>query len=43
MILVDQSKEAFVHSLSNHFAPWDEFSIELVENVLKVVSLNGLL
>lgn len=39
--LVDKSKKAFVNSLSNHLSSWDEFGVELMQNVLKVVSFDG--
>ena len=43
VVLVDKSEEALVHCLSNHFSSWDKFGIQLVENVLQVVSLNRFL
>ena len=42
MCLLDQQKEAFVHCLSNHFSSWNQFSIKLVKNVFKIISLNRL-
>jgi len=38
--LLDQKMEAFIHCLSNHLSSWDKFSIELMQNVLEVVSLH---
>lgn len=40
MGFVDQSEETLVDSLSNHLSSWDKFSVELVKDVLKVVSFN---
>lgn len=34
--------EAFVDGLSNHLSSWNKLGIELVKNVLKIVSLDGL-
>jgi len=36
--LLDQKMEAFVHCLSNHLSSWDKLSIELMQDVLEVVS-----
>ena len=41
MSFMDQGEEALVDSLSDHFSSWDKLGIQLVENVLEVVSLNG--
>ena len=43
MVLVDKSEEALVDGLTNHLSSWHKFGIKLVENVLKVVSLNRFL
>lgn len=43
MVFMDKSEEALIHGLPDHFAPWHKFSVELMEDVLQVVSLNGLL
>jgi len=40
MVFMDQSEEALVDSLSDHFSSWDKFGIQFMQNVLKVVSLN---
>ena len=40
VVLMNQSKEALVHCLSNHFSSWNQFGIELVKNVLEIVSLD---
>ena len=40
VILVNQCKEALVDGLTDHFSSWDELSVQLVKNVLQVVSLN---
>ena len=42
VVLVDKSEEALVHGLSNHLSSWNKLGIELVKNVLKIVSLDGL-
>ena len=42
MILVDQGEEALVHGFTDHLAARDELGVQLVENVLEVVALNGL-
>ena len=34
VILVNECKELLVDSLSNHFSSWNQFSIELMKNVL---------
>ncbi len=39
---MDQSEETLVDGLSKHFSSGDQFGIELVKNVLQVISLNGL-
>lgn len=41
VVLVDQGKEALIHRLSNHFSSRYEFGVQLVENVLKIISLDG--
>ena len=43
VVLMDQGVEALVHGLSNHFSSGHEFSVQLVEDILQVVTLNGLL
>ena len=40
--LVDESEEALVHCLSDHLSSWHKLGIQLVENVLEVVSLHRL-
>lgn len=42
MVLVHQGKEALVHSFTDHLAARDELGVQLVENVLQVIALNGL-
>lgn len=42
MSLMNKKMETLVDSLSNHFSSWDELSIKLMKNVLKIVSLNRL-
>lgn len=37
---VNKGEKALVNSFSNHFSSWDKFGIELVQNILKVVTLN---
>ena len=37
---VNQGEKALVDSFSNHFSSWDKFGIELVQNILKIVTLN---
>lgn len=41
--LVDQGVETVVDGFTDHFSPWDEFSVKAVENVLEVLSFAGLL
>lgn len=41
--LMNKGVEAFIDSLSNHFSSWNKFGIQLMQNVLQVVSFNGLL
>ena len=41
--LVDEGEEAFVDGLSNHLSSWHQFGVELVKDVLQVVSLNRFL
>ena len=43
MVFVDQSKETLVYGLSDHLSSWNKLSVQLMKNVLEVVSLNGLL
>ena len=43
MGLVDEGEEALVDCLSDHLSSWHKLGVKLVENVLEVVSLNGLL
>ena len=40
MVLVDQCEEALVYGLSNHLSSWYKLSIELMKDVLEVVSLD---
>jgi len=40
--LMNERVEALINSLSDHLSPWDQLSIELMENILEVVSLNRL-
>lgn len=40
VVLMDKSEEALIHSLSNHLSSRHELSVKLVEDVLKVVSLD---
>ena len=40
MSFVDECEETFVDSLSNHLSSWNQLSIKLMQDVLKVVSLN---
>jgi hypothetical protein len=42
MGLVDQGEEALVDGLTDHLSTWHQLGIELVQNVLEVVSLDGL-
>jgi len=37
---MNQSKETLIDSLSNHFSSWDKFGIELMKNILQVVSFD---
>ena len=39
---MDQSEEALVDGLSDHFSPWDKLGVQLVKNVLEVVPFDGL-
>ena len=43
VILVDERKETFVDGLTDHFSSWYELGVQLVKNVLQVVSLDRLL
>lgn len=43
MILVNQGVEALVDGLSNHLSPGDKLGVELVKDILEVVSLDALL
>jgi hypothetical protein len=43
VVLVDESEEALVNSLSNHLSAGHEFGVELMQDVLEIVSLDGLL
>jgi len=43
VILVDERKETLVDGLTNHLSSWYELSVQLVKNVLQVVSLDRLL
>jgi len=40
MSLVDESVEALVHCLSNHLSTRHQLGVELVEDVLEVITLN---
>ena len=40
MVFMDKGEEALVHSLSNHFSSWNQLCIELMKNVLKIISLD---
>lgn len=40
MILMDKCEEAFVNGLSNHLSPRNQFSIQLVKNILEIISFN---
>ena len=40
MVFMDQGEETLVDSLSDHFSSWNEFGIQLVQNILKIVSLD---
>ena len=42
MILVDKCKEALIDCLTNHLSSWDQFGIQLVENIFEIVSFNRL-
>lgn len=37
---VNKGEKALVNSFSNHFSSWDKFGIKLMQNVLKVVTLD---
>lgn len=41
--LVDEGEKALVHGLSDHLSSGHQFGVELVKDVLQVVSLDGLL
>lgn len=43
VVLVDQSEEALVDGLSNHLSAGHKLGVELMKDVLEVVSLDGLL
>lgn len=43
MVFMDQGEETLVDSLSDHFSSWNEFGIQLVQNILKIVSLDRFL
>ena len=43
MDLVYKSEELLVDGLSNHFPSWNKLGIQLMKNVLEVISLNRLL
>lgn len=40
MILVNQSKEAFIDGLTDHLSSRHKFGVELVKNVLQIVSFD---
>jgi len=42
MVLMDKSKKAFVNGFSYHFSPWHQLGVELVKNILEIVSLDRL-
>ena len=39
---MDQSIEAFVHRLTDHFSSWHQLGVELVKDVFEEISLDGL-
>ena len=41
--IMDKGKEALIDSLSDHLPSWYQFSIELMQNIFQIVSLDGLL
>lgn len=43
VILVDKCKEALVDGLTNHFSSWNKLCVQLVKNVLEVISLDRFL
>ena len=43
VVLVNECKEALVDGLTDHLSSWDELGIQLVKNVLQVVSLDRFL
>jgi hypothetical protein len=43
VVFVDESEEAFIYGLSNHLSAGHQLGIELMQDVLEVVSLDGLL
>lgn len=43
MVFMDESEETLVYCLSDHFSSWNEFGVQFMKNVLKVISLDGLL
>jgi len=43
VVLMDQREEALVDGFTNHFSSWNEFGVQLMQNVLEVVSLYRLL
>jgi hypothetical protein len=43
VVFMDQGEEALVDGFTNHFSSWYEFGVQLMQNVLEVVSLYRLL
>ena len=43
VVLVNECKEALVDGLTDHFSSWDKLGVQLVKNVLQVVSLDRFL
>ena len=41
--IMDEGKEALIDGLSDHLSSWYQFSIELMQNIFQIVSLDGLL
>lgn len=39
VILVDKCKETLIDGLTDHFSSWNKLGVQLVKNVLEVVSL----
>ena len=43
MVLVDQGEEALVHGLPDHLTSRNELGVQLMKDVLQIVTLDGLL